>query len=258
MSGAFRRLLAMLAGVIPLTGIAAASTFESPAIAAAVGIASTPRIELAPSPQPSPPRERGGEGAKGVTFAATSIALSPEHARGRGLGEGGSSSATALPQSVQQGSLVFGQTRPGSTVSLHGKPLRVSSDGRFAFGVGRDEARDARLDVTFPDGRRERIDVAVKKRDWPIERVSGVPQQTVDPPPEIAARTGRTFSPASSGPSRGASAGGSGASASTTARPARRIRAPTSPFHRAHRSGRPPPASLRSPNRTSTSPAAPC
>jgi len=190
-SGAFRRLLAMLAGVIPLTGIAAASTFESPAIAAAVGIASTPRIELAPSPQPSPPRERGGEGAKGVTFAATSIALSPEHARGRGLGEGGSSSATALPQSVQQGSLVFGQTRPGSTVSLHGKPLRVSSDGRFAFGVGRDEARDARLDVTFPDGRRERIDVAVKKRDWPIERVSGVPQQTVDPPPEIAARIAR-------------------------------------------------------------------
>ncbi len=101
------------------------------------------------------------------------------------------SGAVILPESVQQGSLVLGQTRPGSAVSLHGKPLRVSSDGRFAFGVGRDEAHDARLDVTFPDGRRERIDVAVKKRDWPIERVTGVPQQTVDPPPEIAARIAR-------------------------------------------------------------------
>src|SRR5690606_1449403 len=27
--------------------------------------------------------------------------------------------------------------------------------------------------------------------DWPVERVSGVPQKTVDPPPEIAARIAR-------------------------------------------------------------------
>lgn len=98
---------------------------------------------------------------------------------------------TALPESVQQGSLVFGRTRPGSTVALHGKALRVSSDGRFAFGVGRDEVRNARVDVALPDGTRERIDVAVKKRDWPVERVTGVPQKTVDPPPEIAARIAR-------------------------------------------------------------------
>ncbi len=105
-----------------------------------------------------------------------------------GTATAGAAATHLLPESVQQGSLVFGQTRPGSAVSLHGKALRVSPDGRFAFGIGRDEARDARVDITLPDGSRERVVVAVKKRDWPVERVTGVPQKTVDPPPEIAAR----------------------------------------------------------------------
>ena len=96
-----------------------------------------------------------------------------------------------LPESVQQGALVRGQTAPGSTVSLHGKALRVAPDGRFAFGLGRDENRNAMVVIQHPDGRRERIEVAVKKRDWPVERVSGVPQKTVDPPPDIAARIAR-------------------------------------------------------------------
>ena len=106
-------------------------------------------------------------------------------------GQAAPQSHTTLPESVQQGSLVFGQTQPGSAVQLQGKPLRVAADGRFVFGIGRDAARDARVDVILPDGQHERIQVAVKKRDWPIERVSGVPPATVDPPPEIAARIAR-------------------------------------------------------------------
>lgn len=98
---------------------------------------------------------------------------------------------TTLPDSAQQGSLVFGQAAAGSTIKLHDKPLRVTPDGRFVFGIGRDQARDARVEVTHSDGSIERIDVAVKKRDWPVERVTGVPQKTVDPPPEIAARIAR-------------------------------------------------------------------
>lgn len=99
--------------------------------------------------------------------------------------------ATALPDSAQQGTLIFGQTEAGCSVKLHGKPLRITPDGRFVFGIGRDETRDARIDVACSDGSLERVDVAVKKRDWPVERVTGVPQKTVDPPPEIAARIAR-------------------------------------------------------------------
>ncbi len=98
---------------------------------------------------------------------------------------------TQLPESASQGQLVFGIAPAGSTVQLHGKPLRTASDGHFVFGIGRDETRDARIEVTLPNGERERIDIAVKNRDWPTERVTGVPQATVDPPPDIAARIAR-------------------------------------------------------------------
>lgn len=98
---------------------------------------------------------------------------------------------THVPESVQQGALVFGQTQPGSQVSVHEHVLRLSPDGRFVFGIGRDETRNAAIRVQYPDGSKARIEVLVKKRDWPVERVTGVPQATVDPPPAIAARIAR-------------------------------------------------------------------
>ncbi len=110
---------------------------------------------------------------------------------GSAIAQSGQRLATHLPETASQGQLVFGAVPPGSTVKLHGKALRVSPEGRFVFGIGRDEIRNARIDVTLPDGTHERRDIAVKKRDWPIERVTGVPQQTVDPPPDIAARIAR-------------------------------------------------------------------
>jgi hypothetical protein len=102
-----------------------------------------------------------------------------------------SASRTHLPEAVQQGALVFGQTLPGSQVRLRDQVLRLSPDGRFVFGIGRDESRNAPLAIRFPDGSTERVVVAVKRRDWPVERISGVPQATVDPPPAIAARIAR-------------------------------------------------------------------
>ncbi len=102
-----------------------------------------------------------------------------------------SASRTHLPEAVQQGALVFGQTLPGSQVRLRDQVLRLSPDGRFVFGIGRDEARNAALDIRYPDGSRERAQVKVTRRDWPVERIRGVPQATVDPPPAIAARIAR-------------------------------------------------------------------
>ena len=98
---------------------------------------------------------------------------------------------TEVPDSVSQGALVVGVTEPRSRVEYSGRRLRVDADGRFAFGVGRDERGPLRLTVTWFDGATETINLAVTARDWPIEHVSGVPPQTVDPPPEIAARIAR-------------------------------------------------------------------
>jgi len=103
----------------------------------------------------------------------------------------GSLPSSKLPETVQQGSLVVGHTQPRNTVELAGRQMRVGKDGAFAFGVGRDETGPLRLVITWFDGARELINIAVRPRDWPIERITGVPPATVNPPPEIAARIER-------------------------------------------------------------------
>jgi len=91
-----------------------------------------------------------------------------------------------VPASVSQGGLVIGHATPGTRVTVAGKPVHVGDDGLFVFGAGRDERGP--IVVTLGNTRRS---VAVNPRDWPIERVNGVPPKTVSPPPEIAARIER-------------------------------------------------------------------
>jgi len=96
-----------------------------------------------------------------------------------------------FPDSVQQGALVIGKVPAGSRVSYGGHDLKVTSYGTVAFGVARTEDGPVRVEVTRPDGSRETASVAVTARDWPIERVNGVPGKTVNPPPAIAKRIAR-------------------------------------------------------------------
>jgi hypothetical protein len=102
-----------------------------------------------------------------------------------------STSDTALPTSVEQGALVLGHTSPGNQVSIGERAVRVGSDGAFAFGIGRDEAGPLRVDIHRPDRTSQSIAIVVTTRQWPIERVVGVPPSTVNPPPEIAQRIAR-------------------------------------------------------------------
>lgn len=99
--------------------------------------------------------------------------------------------AIALPASVSQGALVFGRVPPGSRVVYAGRTLRVSGYGTFVFGVGRDETGPLQVAITVPGGTAQARTIAVSARDWPLERINGVPPRTVEPPPEIAARIQR-------------------------------------------------------------------
>lgn len=96
-----------------------------------------------------------------------------------------------LPERVSQGALVIGNTAAGNRVSLGERPLRVDAEGRFVFGVGRDEAGPLRLRIDWFDGAVEYVNLPVTPRQWRIERVDGVPQATVTPPPHIAERIAR-------------------------------------------------------------------
>ena len=96
-----------------------------------------------------------------------------------------------FPASVQQGALVIGKVPTGSIVRYRERALRATPYGSVVFGVGRDEAGPVNVEVTSADGRLQTIQVAVTPRDWPVERIDGVPPATVEPPPEIAARIER-------------------------------------------------------------------
>ncbi|MGN6151656.1 MAG: M23 family metallopeptidase [Lysobacteraceae bacterium] len=98
---------------------------------------------------------------------------------------------TTLPASVPQGSLVIGHTRADAQVDYAGRRVRVAPDGAFAFGVGRDATGPLIVRIAFADGATAEHRIAVTPRDWPIEQVDGVPPDTVNPPPDIAARIER-------------------------------------------------------------------
>ena len=93
-----------------------------------------------------------------------------------------------FPAVVSQGALVIGKVPAGSTVLFGGRTLRPTPYGTVVFGIGRDATGPLQIDVRRSDGSHETATISVAPRDWPIERIDGVPPDTVNPPPEIAAR----------------------------------------------------------------------
>lgn len=93
-----------------------------------------------------------------------------------------------LSRSAPQGSLVTGRAAAGSTVEVSGHVIRVGADGNFVFGLARDAGPLQHVRVTRPGATDADIDITVTPRDWPVERIAGVPPATVNPPPAIAER----------------------------------------------------------------------
>lgn len=96
-----------------------------------------------------------------------------------------------IPASLSQGGLVVARLPEVVQASVGGKPVRVGADGTLVFGAGRDEKGPLLVNLAYRDGRRETVRLQVTPRDWPVERVNGVPPKTVNPPPDIAARIQR-------------------------------------------------------------------
>ncbi len=87
-----------------------------------------------------------------------------------------------------QGGLVYGQAAPGAEVTLEGRWVRVTEAGRFIFGFGRDAPPNAALEVAWPEGKVEKRNLAVAKRDYKIQRIDGLPPKMVTPPEAVLAR----------------------------------------------------------------------
>jgi murein DD-endopeptidase MepM/ murein hydrolase activator NlpD len=92
---------------------------------------------------------------------------------------------------MQQGGVVFGKTDPGAEVRFEGRQVRVSEEGRFVFGFGRDFAESARVEVRYPDGAVETRELTVAAREYQIQRIDGLPPSKVTPPEEVWERIKR-------------------------------------------------------------------
>ncbi len=99
--------------------------------------------------------------------------------------------AEVVPANASQGALVIGHADPGDEVRIDGKLVQVSKDGSFVFGIGRNATGEIAVRVGAPGADAATYRIAVDARDWPVERINGVPPRTVNPPPEIAARIRR-------------------------------------------------------------------
>ncbi|HED13114.1 MAG TPA: M23 family metallopeptidase [Gammaproteobacteria bacterium] len=96
--------------------------------------------------------------------------------------------ALVLRGQLQQGGMVIGQTRAGVRIDLDGQPVRVNKDGHFVIGFGRSHPATALLTLRYPDGRLLKKRLVIVQRNYAIQRINGLPEKKVSPPPALAKR----------------------------------------------------------------------
>ncbi len=80
-----------------------------------------------------------------------------------------------------QGGLVFGNITPGSKVKIDGHGVRVSVNGEFLIGFGRDYPANAILTITRQDGSEYQHALQIEQREYKIQRINGLPKAQVSP-----------------------------------------------------------------------------
>lgn len=80
-----------------------------------------------------------------------------------------------------QGALLRGEVPPGHQLQLNGEDIDVTESGRFVLGFGRDADTTQELLVIGPDGGKQRHELRLKEREYDVQRVDGVPDETVNP-----------------------------------------------------------------------------
>ena len=86
-----------------------------------------------------------------------------------------------------QGHFIIGKTESGTKVLIDKKKIRVTDDGFFAFGVGRDRKYDVVITLN-KDGNKQKIVKKVQKRKYNIQRIDGLEEEKVTPPEEVYER----------------------------------------------------------------------
>lgn len=84
---------------------------------------------------------------------------------------------------LTQGGLATGLAPKGtSALTLDGKPIELSSDGRFLIGFGRDAPPEAMIEARLADGSTLRSRLRIAPRSWNIQSLPTLPRGTPSTP----------------------------------------------------------------------------
>ena len=86
-----------------------------------------------------------------------------------------------------QGHFIIGKTDPQTNVWIDKKKVKVTDDGYFAFGIGRDRKYDVVITVKNNETEKK-IVKKILKRKYKIQKIDGLPEKKVTPPEEVYAR----------------------------------------------------------------------
>lgn len=89
--------------------------------------------------------------------------------------------ALEIETSAPQGGLLIGSVAKGSTVSVNGQSVRVSPEGVFLAGFGRDDQQELNVVETTSTGELIKAVVVPVVREYKIQRIDGLPPSKVTP-----------------------------------------------------------------------------
>jgi len=98
-----------------------------------------------------------------------------------------SSFATTFKGKFVQGSFILGKTEPGTKVFIDKTKVKVTTDGYFVFGLGRDRKYDVVITLN-KKGNRTTLVKKIKKRKYKIQKINGLEEKKVTPPKEFYER----------------------------------------------------------------------
>ena len=77
-----------------------------------------------------------------------------------------------------QGHFILGKTEKNSKVFIDRKEIKVTKDGYFVFGLGRDRKYDVVIDI-YNSGENKKIVKKIQKRKYNIQRIDGLEEKKV-------------------------------------------------------------------------------
>jgi len=86
-----------------------------------------------------------------------------------------------------QGHFIIGKTESYAKVLIDKKEVKVTDDGYFVFGIGRNRKYDVVI-ALYKNGNKKKIIKKIQKRKYNIQKIDGLEEKKVTPPEEVYER----------------------------------------------------------------------